>query len=84
CRTSLAVSALRIMRYCHNIIHYSASATGQIILFCYPSVMIFANNIRILIKIFFQLFCFTAGPQQKSARLLQGSVRALSCLFLCF
>ncbi|HRM62194.1 MAG TPA: hypothetical protein PK703_08785, partial [Gemmiger qucibialis] len=63
---------------------YSASATGQIILFCYPSVMIFANNIRILIKIFFQLFCFTAGPQQKSARLLQGSVRALSCLFLCF
>ncbi|MFZ2721777.1 MAG: hypothetical protein WAY38_07770, partial [Gemmiger qucibialis] len=63
---------------------YSASATGQIILFCYPSVMIFANNIRILIKMFFQLFCFTAGPQQKSARLLQGSVRALSCLFLCF
>lgn len=38
----------------------------------------------ILIKMFFQLFCFTAGPQQKSARLLQGSVRALSCLFLCF
>ncbi|MBP9543383.1 MAG: hypothetical protein KBE47_07710, partial [Gemmiger sp.] len=63
---------------------YSASAAGQIILFCYPSVMIFANNIRMLIKMFFQLFCFTAGPQQKSARLLQGSVRALSCLFLCF
>ncbi|MCF7634254.1 hypothetical protein L3K78_15655, partial [Oscillospiraceae bacterium SCCA1] len=65
CRTSLAVSALRIMRYCHNIIHYSASATGQIILFCYPSVMIFANNIGMLIKIFFQLFCFAAEPQQK-------------------
>ncbi|MFQ9437709.1 MAG: hypothetical protein ACLR1L_02000, partial [Subdoligranulum sp.] len=51
---------------------YSASATGQIILFCYTSVTILANNIRIFIKMFFQLFCFTAGPQQKSARLLQG------------
>uniref|UniRef100_UPI0040266446 hypothetical protein n=1 Tax=Gemmiger qucibialis TaxID=2997294 RepID=UPI0040266446 len=65
CRTSLAVSALRIMRYCPNIIHYRASATGQIILFCYTSVMIFANNIRMLIKMFFSAFLFYRGATTK-------------------